>query len=301
MVHSLSRVIARRFKVGFLFVVVIFSSAVLAMEPEQEDTPHFLVAKRNEPAKLNIPINQARSIIVAKIQGPFYQTDTAFNSTKYLNITVRREVNSTSIATSREGLVYLNGYDISPLDESSDQDHSQIVTQTFDLSTALVKQPDVLFHINSTEAEAVAFSLNYHSSPKEAEWEVLYAGLILVFVYVLIVFELVHRTVAAMIGSLIALAVLAALNKRPTLEQVTEWIDYETICLLFGMMTIVTIFSNTGFFDYAAVKAYKMAKGKVWTLITILVVFSGIVSAFLDNVTTILLMTPVTIRCYGNY
>ena len=42
--------------------------------------------------------------------------------------------------------------------------------------------------------------------------------------------------------------------QRPTLDQVVEWIDLDTICLLFGMMTLVAIFSQTGFFDYAAVK-----------------------------------------------
>ena len=48
--------------------------------------------------------------------------------------------------------------------------------------------------------------------------------------------------------------------------------------------------------DYILLQAYKLAKGKVWPLITLLCAFSAIVSAFLDNVTTILLLTPVTIR-----
>ncbi|KAL5011987.1 hypothetical protein ScPMuIL_010538 [Solemya velum] len=55
-------------------------------------------------------------------------------------------------------------------------------------------------------------------------------------------------------------------------------------------------FSETGFFDYSAMMAYKLAKGRVWILVTLLCFFSAVVSAFLDNVTTILLLTPVTIR-----
>lgn len=66
--------------------------------------------------------------------------------------------------------------------------------------------------------------------------------------------------------------------------------------LLFGMMILVSIFSETGFFDFFALKAYTIAKGQVWPLVTLLCAFSAIVSAFLDNVTTILLLTPVTIR-----
>lgn len=72
--------------------------------------------------------------------------------------------------------------------------------------------------------------------------------------------------------------------------------DVETLALLFGMMVLVAILCETGFFDYVAVLAYKIAKGKRWTVITLLCFFTGIISAFLDNVTTILLFTPVTIR-----
>ena len=62
------------------------------------------------------------------------------------------------------------------------------------------------------------------------------------------------------------------------------------------MMVMVSLLCETGFFDYAAYLMYKNANGRVWVLITGLCMFTAIVSAFLDNVTTILLMTPVTIR-----
>ncbi|NWH75388.1 P protein, partial [Piaya cayana] len=61
-------------------------------------------------------------------------------------------------------------------------------------------------------------------------------------------------------------------------------------------MVLVAIFSETGFFDYCAVKAYRFSRGKVWAMITLLCLIAAILSAFLDNVTTILLFTPVTIR-----
>ncbi|PIK35821.1 putative P protein [Apostichopus japonicus] len=107
--------------------------------------------------------------------------------------------------------------------------------------------------------------------------------------------KLIHRTVAAMIGAFAVLAVQSSFNQRPTLEGVMEMVDYETLALLWGMMTIVAIFSETGFFEWCALQSYKIAKGQIWTLITLLCIFAGVVSAFLDNVTTILLLTPVTI------
>ena len=64
---------------------------------------------------------------------------------------------------------------------------------------------------------------------------------------------------------------------------------------------MVGIFSQTGFFEWTAVKAYKISKGNVWRLVTILCIFTAIVSAFLDNVTTILLLAPVTIRYFQSW
>lgn len=61
-----------------------------------------------------------------------------------------------------------------------------------------------------------------------------------------------------MLASTTAVALLAALNARPTMTEIITWIDVETLLLLFSMMTIVTIFSETGIFDYMSVYAYKV-------------------------------------------
>ncbi|EDO35352.1 predicted protein, partial [Nematostella vectensis] len=126
--------------------------------------------------------------------------------------------------------------------------------------------------------------------------QVVIAFIILVFVYVLIIFELVHRATAAMFGALLALATLSMLNMRPSLEVILTWIEWDTLSLLFGMMILVAVFSKTGFFDFVALKAYKISRGRVWLLVTILCFATAIISAFLDNVTTILLFTPITIK-----
>ncbi|XP_072040716.1 P protein-like [Amphiura filiformis] len=151
-------------------------------------------------------------------------------------------------------------------------------------------------HVVSTTDYYTTVVIGHLGMPSSSDDAVICAAIILVGVYVLIGFELVHRTVAAMVGSFAALATLSAFNERPSMEVVMTWLDYETLALLWGMMTIVAIFSETGFFDWCALMSYKIAKGRMWVLITILCMFSGIVSAFLDNVTTILLLTPVTIR-----
>lgn len=120
--------------------------------------------------------------------------------------------------------------------------------------------------------------------------------LILILVYILIIFELLPRTLIALVGSFIAVAAVSLIHGRPSFSTVINWIDFDTVGLLFGMMVMVGIFSETGFFEYSAIKAYKLSKGNLWRLTLILCLFTAITSAFLDNVTTILLLAPVTIR-----
>jgi len=152
-------------------------------------------------------------------------------------------------------------------------------------------------YVISTDAEIpIAVTFNAHSLSPWVRYQVIFAAVILIGLYILIVFELVHRTVAAMLCAFVGLAFVSQLHSRPSFETVITWIDWETIGLLFGMMVMVGIFSNTGFFEFAAVKAYKLAKGNLWHLTIILSTFTAVVSAFLDNVTTILLIGPVTIK-----
>uniref|UniRef100_G1RHX3 OCA2 melanosomal transmembrane protein n=1 Tax=Nomascus leucogenys TaxID=61853 RepID=G1RHX3_NOMLE len=122
------------------------------------------------------------------------------------------------------------------------------------------------------QTQAVPLLMAHQYLRGSVEAQVTIATAILAGVYALIIFE------------------------RPSLTHVVEWIDFETLALLFGMMILVAIFSETGFFDYCAVKAYRLSRGRVWAMIIMLCLIAAVLSAFLDNVTTMLLFTPVTIR-----
>jgi len=131
------------------------------------------------------------------------------------------------------------------------------------------------------------------------EKQAIYVGLgILLFVYALIITEVVHRTLAATLGGLLAVIALNFYSVQDTLslKAVTTMIDWETIGLLLGMMVMVGVISHTGVFEWFAVQAYKKSGGEIWTLVVILCAVTAVLSAFLDNVTTMLLLTPVTIQ-----
>lgn len=128
------------------------------------------------------------------------------------------------------------------------------------------------------------------------------ATVVFVFAYILISFELLHRTMAAMLGASIMLVIsytLGTINPEYHIlsyERAIRAIDMNVILLLMGMMIIVGILKHTGIFQWCAYKCYQLARGNILLLAIILMTFTAISSAFLDNVTTMLLLTPVTIE-----
>lgn len=107
--------------------------------------------------------------------------------------------------------------------------------------------------------------------------------------YALIVSEKVHRAVAAFSGA--AVVVLAGILTPDTAVLAIDW---NTIGLLVGMMIIVGITRETGIFEFLALKAAKASKGQPLAILAALAMVTAILSAFLDNVTTVLLVVPVT-------
>jgi Na+/H+ antiporter NhaD and related arsenite permeases len=123
-----------------------------------------------------------------------------------------------------------------------------------------------------------------------ASWQVTAAVVIFLMTYAVIITEKINRTVIALFGAVIMI-VLGILDMKLAF---TEHIQWETIFLLIGMMILVGITNKTGVFQYAAVRAAQAAKGDPIKIFIILSVLTGIGSAFLDNVTTVLLIVPIT-------
>lgn len=119
------------------------------------------------------------------------------------------------------------------------------------------------FVIEFTNELNVSFPANfaYDPSPIDTDLGIILGVVILLGLYVMIIWELVHRTFAAIIASTMVIGVLALLNERPPMPVLMSWIDVETLLLLFGMMILVAILSETGIFDFLAVYAYKVSCG----------------------------------------
>jgi Na+/H+ antiporter NhaD/arsenite permease-like protein len=128
------------------------------------------------------------------------------------------------------------------------------------------------------------------------------ASLILLLVYVVISLELMHRTLVSFLGAALIIFITYTLGTWDksfyiiSFDEAIAAIDLNVIFLLMGMMIFVGVMKKTGMFQFLAYKAYAMAKGNVFVLVFILQIITAVVSAFLDNVTTMLLMIPVTIE-----
>jgi len=113
---------------------------------------------------------------------------------------------------------------------------------------------------------------------------------ILLAIYGVIMMEKFNRAVLSLLGG--GLMILSGVL---TQERAVAGIDFNTIGLLTGMMVIVAISQKTGVFQYVAIRSAKLVKGNPWGILVMLSVVTAVFSAFLDNVTTVLLIVPVTL------
>ncbi|MES0827528.1 ArsB/NhaD family transporter [Ruegeria sp. SCP11] len=113
---------------------------------------------------------------------------------------------------------------------------------------------------------------------------------ILVAVYAVLITEKVNRAILAMLGA--SLMVLFGILNQ---EQAVAGVDANTLALLIGMMVIVGITSKCGLFQYVAIKASKVVKANPTGILIMLTLITAVFSALLDNVTTVLLIAPITL------
>jgi Na+/H+ antiporter NhaD/arsenite permease-like protein len=128
------------------------------------------------------------------------------------------------------------------------------------------------------------------------------ATLVFVAMLVLIATGKLHNTMAALLGASLIFAVsylgplLAADLFIFDFSGALGYIDWNVIFLVMGMMIVIAVIERTGIFQWLAFNAYRISGGRLWLLLPILMIVTGVASAMLDNVTTMLLMTPISVQ-----
>jgi Na+/H+ antiporter NhaD/arsenite permease-like protein len=126
---------------------------------------------------------------------------------------------------------------------------------------------------------------------------VTFAGILII-----IAFERLHNTMAALLGVAIVLGVSlvgGAISQDLFVfdfERALGYVNFDVIFLVLGMMIVIGVIEETGIFQWLAYQSYRLSGGRPWLLVMILMLITAVASALLDNVTTMLLMTPITIQ-----
>jgi Na+/H+ antiporter NhaD/arsenite permease-like protein len=127
-----------------------------------------------------------------------------------------------------------------------------------------------------------------------AGWALVASVVVFGLTYLAMLTGRVHRTVIALTGAAAMVALGESLGFY-SLKAAGEAVDFNTLFLLLGMMIVVELFRETGFFQYLAIAAAKLTRGRPWLLLIYLGIVTSLISMVLDNVTTILILIPVTV------
>ena len=124
--------------------------------------------------------------------------------------------------------------------------------------------------------------------------DVWIAGTVFVVAYALIAIDRIDRTIVALLAGM-AVVALGIIDQHEAFAA----IDLNVIFLLAGMMVIASTLATTGFFDWLAVRSVRLSRGEPFRLLIILSIVTAVLAAFLDNVTTVVLTTPITLSVAG--
>ena len=300
---------ARRHRVlqTVLLALLVLAFFSLSTRPEsQADHEHLVALTKNEPA-IQPLILSSRALVVLQLEPRF--TQNMQHSMPNAVVRVQLQV-SRSGAASHDASAWVKVGQ--PWELRIATDFAQFVSlqrhhpgkgledlnwrrHVFDDLGASEVTGAARLLLTTTLPKPISLLLRVQEMPPLGRHRTLVASLILVAVFGMIATEVVHRTVAAGVGSFLVIGTLAYLGERVTIHQVASWLDVDTLVLLFGMMALVGYLARTGVFEYIAARIFARVGRSPGRLVGTLCVAASVLSAFLDNVTVVLLITPITI------
>ncbi|KAH8244697.1 hypothetical protein KR032_010391, partial [Drosophila birchii] len=163
-----------------------------------------------------------------------------------------------------------------------------------------ITRPDVtdmqaIVSVEGKSADPVGLLMEMEPRPM-SDYVVIYAGLLIIMLYLVIVSNIIDRTFVALLISALGIAALAVLKDRPDLITIVGFIEFDTLMLLFGLMAIVDLMAMTGVFEYLVVLAYRVSMGRPWPLVFFLSMLIAFLSAFLNSENIALVLTPAIIK-----
>lgn len=272
-----------------LWLVIV---VIMTMTRPPTDESRLFTLEPNQTRTYVIPQQQVAERIGIVMLGPFQETDKAVIKNGVMPDVVKMNVASDAEGnekTSVDWLTYLQPDDPEQLTRREK-------VHVFQIAKLQRKHEKQNLWLTMTTTKPVTIKLKVDAYTANRAKGIWAGALILILMYVIIVTEIIDRTIASILCATLAVALLLSLGDNVNLDTVLSWVDIETMLLLFSMMLLIALLADSGIFDFFAVYAYEISKGFVWPLLTSLCLFTAVLSAFLDNVTMMLLVAPIIIR-----
>jgi Na+/H+ antiporter NhaD/arsenite permease-like protein len=232
-------------------------------------------------------------------QSFFEEGQNTFKSDEFIELLIHWDPHHHTEAKATVKIVGIDSGVVKATVEFGPPDEERRITEDEIISTDF-ENPGEEHRIEVTSSNAtvtLTFTLHTNTLTSLANYSVLIAAIVLVCTYLFILLEVIHRTLVAIYGSMVALFFVFLIHggKTASIASVMLYMEWSTLGLLFGMMIIVGELSHTGIFEWFAVRLLVSSKGSFHRLMLLLCTLTAVASAFLDNVTTMLLVAPVTI------
>ncbi|XP_023160755.2 P protein-like [Drosophila hydei] len=291
-------------KIIIFLIIWIFFVVIMFIQPEHISNDQTLALEQHTLKVLNLHWQSKSNKVKVTLTGNLDMESTNFPrlataSHKHISVSVRiynHLLNKTEYE-SDIWTVYLLKSDLT-------RTHLGTVRHLFNMKQLEVDtaalyhgdQKSLQITLLNPGRDILAFKMKVNTDPVEMNTGVIAAGVLLSALYIIIIAGLTDPTFAAVVLASTAIGMLCVLDDRPSVQTIVSWIDMHTLMLIFCMMVMVTIITETGIFGYVAVLAYRLSKGRHWLLVGLLCMISVLLSAFLELVTILMIMVPVVIR-----
>ncbi|XP_039951555.1 P protein-like [Bactrocera tryoni] len=286
------RALLNSIKILALILLWLVIVVIMIITKPPIDESRLFTLEPNQTRTYMIPQQQVAERVGVVIWGPFQETDRAEIKNGVMPDVVTMNVVSDAEGkekTSVDWLIYLQTAD---LEQATKIEKAHVFRSA--KSKSKQENPNLWLVMTTTKQVTIKLRVDAYTANRERG---IWAGaLILILMYAMIVTEIIDRTIASILCATLAVALLISLGDNVNLDMIMSWVDIETMLLLFSMMLLIAMLADSGIFDFFAVYAYEISKGFVWPLLTSLCLFTAVVSAFLDNVTMMLLVAPIIIR-----
>ena len=287
---------ADKIKAGICFVVMLVLTLIVTLWETHLNDEAFILTPVGLACVTDCPGNLTTR--------DFFQGHSHFEERQVIDLILNLDANVVGHAREALAVVDIVGVDTGHVkathafgppgkDERHHFQHKLVVDDDFDHP-----HEEHIVNVRSSVPDVdLSFTLLADVQQPLSDYSVIVAAVLMVFVYVFILLEVIHRTLISIFGSMIALMFFFVMEGGhvESIKIIMLHLEWSTLGLLFGMMLIVGELSHTGVFEWCAVRILIFSKGSYVRLLVLLATLTAVASAFLDNVTTMLLVAPVTI------